>query len=183
MLVPVYKYLILHDHVSIPGIGSFTVQHSPSGISDNTILPPKQHIAFEAGSALTDKQFYQFLAAETGMNEVESVRKFQDFAYQLRKDIQSNPHIGLNGFGTFRKTPTGEITFEPVVTLDHYFTPVAPSSIEKNELIQEEEAVVESNETVEEVIIKRDYWWIWAIIFTILALAAIGYFYIKGEII
>jgi hypothetical protein len=186
MLNSFYKYLILHDHAGIPGIGNFSVERSPASINGNDIHPPLQSIVFAQGSALTDKQFYRFLSDETGLSEVDSVRKFQDFAYQLRKDIQSHPHVTLKGLGILKRNVTGGIVFEPAVPANQYFSRIGlPPVINKGKIIhQDEETTVNGVEAhAEEAIIKKDRWWIWALLLAVLAIAVIGYFIMQGDII
>jgi hypothetical protein len=186
MLNSLYKYFILHDHVGVPGIGNFTIERSSAEIIGNTIEPAKPVILFSPGSALTDKQFYQFLSLETGLSEVDSVRKFQDFAYQLRKDIQSNPFVTLKGFGTLKRNATGNISFEPAVTIDKYFSSLTALPLEKKEEEPSQEYITEENGIevyTEDEVITKDRWWIWALILAVLALGVVGYFYMQGDII
>lgn len=187
MLDLLYRYLILHDHVGVPGVGSFNIVSTPANISGNTIHPPKQHIRFFPGSALTDKQFYQFLSLEAGLSEVDAVRKFQDFAYQLRKDLQAWPQVALNGFGILKKTTSGEIAFEPVVSVDRYFSPLTATESETARATIHEQTVTDAGNGIEvyeeDEVVRKDRWWIWALLLTVLALAAIGYFYMQGEIL
>ena len=186
MLQHFYKYLLLHRHAGVPGVGNFSLEMKPSSIEGNAIHPPQHYIEFHPGSALTDKQFYQFLAAETGMSEVDSVRRFQDFAYQLRKDLQSHPQVDLHGLGLLKRSPTGEIAFEHVNGVQQFFAPIALKEIQKAEEFAGEEPppAMHGIETEEETeVVKKDYWWIWAILLAVTALAIIGYFFMKGEII
>jgi hypothetical protein len=186
MLNSFYKYLILHDHAGIPGIGNFSVERSAASIDGNDIHPPLQAIVFAPGSALTDKQFYRFLSDETGLSEVDSVRKFQDFAYQLRKDIQSYPCISLKGLGILKRNATGDIAFEPVAGAGKYFSPVTlPAVSDKRKIIhREEESDVNGIEVYPEAeMVKKDRWWIWALALALMALAVIGYFIMQGDIL
>ena len=83
MLHSLYKYLVLNDHAGIPGIGTFSIERGAAAMHGDMIDPPVQRIHFSHGTALTEKKFYQYLSSETGLSEVDAVRRFQDFAYQV----------------------------------------------------------------------------------------------------
>lgn len=186
MLNFLYKYLVLHDHVSVPGIGSFNIEKKPAMFNTDVVNPPSYVIKFSPGTALTEKKFYRFLSDETGVSEVDAVRNFQDFAYQLRKDIQSFPQVELKGMGALKKNAAGEILFEPSFSMDKYFPSVVASPVSSTvETPHQETAIAEPviEEHSGEAVIKKDRWWIWALILMVMALATIGYFFMHGDII
>lgn len=188
MLTALYKYLVLNEIVAIPGVGNFTITNIPATLKVSVIHPPQQVLSFHAGTALTDKKFYSFLAAENGVSEVDAVRKFQDFAYQLRKDIQSNNHVELTGLGTFTKSTTGELTFQPILSLDPLFPSISVKEVAAPATSIEAEAEVQMEEHGIEVYpedeaIPKDRWWIWPLILAVVALAAIGFYFMQEGVI
>jgi hypothetical protein len=177
MLDVLYKYLVLSDQAGLPGIGTFVVNRTPAYFKGSTLQPPGAAISFKPGSALTDKNFYHFAAGEKGISEVDAVRKFQDFAYELKKSIQSASFVELTGIGILKRNATGEIAFEPGPASD-FLAVLAPGAVQ---LPKQEVVDAEHNETMiseEEMPLEKDRWWIWATVLALLALAAIGYFYI-----
>jgi nucleoid DNA-binding protein len=181
MLNVLCKYLVLNDNVGIPGIGNFTVKRTASQSNGFTFYPPMHEIAFQPGSALTDKNFYHFLALEKNISEVDAVRKFQDFAYQLRKDIQSYPFVELSGLGVLKRNNTGELYFESAVVSNKYFPVLSPEEIASPVEEPVSDQVEQEIYSEEEAPVKKDRWWIWATVLALLALAAIGYFYMQEE--
>ena len=187
MLNSLYKFLLLNNNVSIPGIGSFFIERTAAVVNAGSVIPPKHQVQFQPGTALADRNFYSFLALETGSNEVEAIRKFQDFAYQLRKDIQSHPHVQLSGLGILQKNAVGEIEFQPSISADHYFPVIPliqPEKVEEkvvDEPMDEHHGIEVYPE--DEQPIKKDRWWIWAITLTVIALAAITYYYMQQGVI
>lgn len=183
MLNDVFKYLVLHDHVSIPGIGNFSIRKEPAHWEGNTLRPPMPVVVFEPGTALTDKRFYRFIAAEQGITEVEAVRHFQDVAYQLRKDLQANTSIELSGWGTFTKDNAGQPIFHSSLDLSTYLpglTPVAlvkPSQNDRGDSdINRNEAEFAGTTEAEEVVestARPDRWKVWALILGGAAILAI----------
>ncbi len=186
MLNSLYKFLVLNDHVSIPGVGTFGVQRTAASFDGNAFQPPVQTISFEAGTALADKKFYDFLAVDHDFSGLDAVRKFQDFAYQLKKDIQSNNAVELSGLGILKKNNLGAIVFESSA-INQYFPKLTPAEVEQPKNISTEN-VIPSSETVsypeeethEEDVVVKDRWWIWATVLGLLALAAISYFYMTN---
>ncbi len=190
MLSTLYKYLFLNEIAAIPGVGSLRVSSIPATTSAGMIHPPQQHLSFQAGTALTDKKFYSFLATETGVSEVDAVRKFQDFAYQLRKDIQSNAQVELTGLGIFKKNATGELAFESLLSPDKFFPSIPLTEVSKKPepsetVLQNETGVEEHGIEVyaEEESVPKDRWWIWALALSLIALAAIAYYYMQNGVI
>lgn len=186
MLNLLYKYLVLHNHVSVPGVGSFDIETVPATLNVNNVTPPSYSLKFSSGTALTDKNFYRFVSNETGVNEVDAVRKFQDFAYQLRKDIQSFPQVELSGLGLLKKDASGGLLFEPSFSVSKYFSPVTALPVNSIAVTEKADTVITLEpieEFTEEAVIKKDRWWVWAIVLMIIALATISYFFMQGEII
>jgi hypothetical protein len=178
MLNVLYKYLVLRDQAGLPGIGTFVVNRTPAYFKGSALQPPVTAISFKPGSALTDKNFYHFAAEEEGISEVDAVRKFQDFAYELKKSIQSASFVELTGIGVLKRNGTGEIAFEPGPGPG--FLPVLiPGELQsdKQEVVAAE--IKEGTVIEEEVQLKKDRWWVWATVLALLALAAIGFFYMQ----
>jgi len=179
MLDSLYKFLVLNNNVGIPGVGVFSIVKAPAKFDGTSFRSPVAQMQFEKGAALTDKNLYKFLAAEQFITEVDAVRKFQDFAYQLRKDLQSFSFVELSGIGFLRKNHLGELAFEPSSPATNYLPTLIPVEVQQSEThsIQPETEVVVSEEYPIENTSAKDRWWIWATVLALLALAAIGYFY------
>jgi len=180
MLTALYKYLVLNNIVAIPGVGNFTVVDKPAHINASIIHPPQQLLSFQPGTALTDKKFYSFLAHEKGVSEVDAVRKFQDFAYQLRKDIQANNHVELTGLGTFTKNATGDLAFQSSLSAGTFFPSIPLKPIPEPVIITSTEKEIEEHGIEvypEEEALPKDRWWLWAVVLAILAFAAIGFYF------
>jgi nucleoid DNA-binding protein len=178
MLASLYKYLVLNDTVSIPGVGNFKILRHSASLQHSAIHPPSSEIIFEPGTALADKNFYHFIALENNSTDVDAVRKLQDFAYQLKKEINSNAFVELKGLGVLSKNSIGEIIFKPASSAQNYLPvlnlqDVLHRSEDTFVTSSEEESAIET----EEEVIKKDRWWIWATVLAVLAIAAIAYFY------
>lgn len=184
MLHSLYKYLLLNEAVSIPGVGNFYIKKAAGQFNGTVFNPPVQKIIFEPGTALTDKNFYQFIAHEKEFSEVDAVRKFQDFAYQLRKEIQSHSFVELTGIGILKRNGNGEVVFESNASTENYFSNIHPQIVQQpsieNTIYEEDETLIISEGEAENI--AKDRWWIWATVLTVLAIAAIALFYFQENI-
>ncbi|WP_207494109.1 hypothetical protein [Aridibaculum aurantiacum] len=188
-----YKYLMLHEQVCIPGVGRFFKERTAArqDFINKVYQPPVFTISFREEPVKADKQFYDFLSKERGINEVEAIRSFQDFSYRFQQHVKKFSITELPGIGVIRKNEEGRLSFQQDELLRKYFPPVP---LEPTVRPSEEHALLVGNthtsstemqaklEAAEETKAKG-MWWIWALIIGVIAIAAIAYyFYINGNI-
>ena len=169
-----YKYLVLHKHLCIPQLGSFTVQKESARYEESTgsLHPPVENIVFSDGVIpISEKLFFDFLAYETGVDEVTAIKQFHDFSYVFRSHLLEKGWVELKGVGRLEKNESGTITFDAAPRLTGLFP-----------LLQEDgaAAVVPDEVTVEEEITdetRKDNWWIYAIVLLILGAGALLFYY------
>lgn len=183
----IHKYLLQYKKVSIPGIGHFAFEVKPASINteQNLLHAPQQYISFKSETALADRVFYNFLAKELHIEEIDAIKKFHEFTYQLKSDINNGEGVQFNGIGTLKKQLDGGFVFEPENSLENYFAnihlpEVAAASIETPiqhlQLKNEDFSNIELT-PVDESDAKPDYWWVYAIVLAVAAVAAIWYKY------
>jgi nucleoid DNA-binding protein len=178
-----YKYLVLHDYVSIPGIGHFTIERQPAkqDMEQNVVNAPVPVIKYKYDTDVADKPFYSFLASELNIDVVDAIRQFQDFSHRLKETISSKKAVELPSFGTL-KMAKSEIEFHPDTFVTEYYPPV---SIDKtslnsinNDLVDgEEEQETGDGEFVESNSASKSYWWLYALILASIGVGAIVYYY------
>ncbi len=184
-----YKYLIIYKQAPLPGVGIFNIVRKPAkhDVANKVIEPPVLNIDFKPQTATDTKGFSAFMAREYAVDEATTVRRFDQFSQHLNHDLHAQKPVELPGIGSLRKTANGEIIFEPANVLADYF-PVAiaePVLREKTSYeirvgethrtsSQMREALTDEPETVH---VRKDYWWIYAIILTVIGIAAIVYYY------
>ena len=186
-----YKYLLINRQVGIPGIGLFQLSHSTARIDadQKVIHPPVPQIKFTQKTTGADKKFFQFVSNELKVQEWESIRRFHDFTYKLKNDLNNKQSVDLAGMGTLVKNNVGEISFEPDTVLSRYYPPVtiehlyqqdAPApKIKEVPLAPPPDDWIKDEEVIEEPVLKQNKWWIAAIIIATLASAAIIFYYIN----
>lgn len=183
----IHKYLLQHKKVSIPGIGHFAIETKSASINgeQNVLLAPQQYISFKSETALADRVFYNFLAKELHIEEIDAIKKFHEFTYQLKSDINNVEGVQFNGIGSLKKQPDGSFVFEAENSLENYFADihlpeVSTESVETPlqhlQLKNEDFSNIELT-PADEAETKPDYWWIYAIVLALAAIAAIWYKY------
>lgn len=185
----IYKYFLLNKKLNLPGIGCFEIKTKPSFITtDNILMPPTELVNFSTTTALADKTFYQFLAKELHIEEVDAIKNFHDFSYQLQNGISKTNGIILPGIGVINKQASGEISFDAEDYINKYFTELTinknkskeiASEISAHQHIYKPSSTESTNYNTEENNLNtkqnKDYWWVFAIGLTILGIAAILY--------
>lgn len=184
-----YKYLIIHKQLALPGVGSFYIVREPAkhDVANRVISPPVLNIDFNPQASDDNKTFSAFLSKEKGIDEATAINHFDDFARRLKQDIHSQKPVELPGIGSLRKTVNGDLTFEPANVLADYFPPAIAEPVLREKASykirvgetqrtssQMRDALNDEPETVYD---SKDYWWIYAIILTIIGIAAIVYYY------
>src|SRR4051812_23737612 len=99
------KFLALNNHLSIPGIGNFLVETIPAQIdfTNRSVSPSNKKVVFSNDKLPAEKKFYDFLARELHIDEVQAIVKFTDFTDALQHSLMLNSSVDLNGIGTLTK--------------------------------------------------------------------------------
>ena len=181
-----YKYLILNKQVSIPGVGLFQVVQVPARLdfTKQVIHSPVPTIKFTNTSSSADKSFFEFVAHELNIQEFDTIRKFHDFSHKLKNDVNTHKSIELPGIGLLTKNTLGELSFEPAALLNEYF----PDTLAGTELTEEIHHPLPTDEELtstfgsdindDEIhVVKKERWWIAAIILAVIGIASIAYYY------
>ena len=181
----VYKYLLQYKKVSVPGIGNFSVTTLPATIDADTLYAPKNIIQFKPETAIADRIFYEFVAKELSINEVDAIKQYHEFAYQLKSDISHAEGVQFPGIGILKKQDSGSFIFEPEDSKLLFYpnikllqtnnnsnkqNKISNSFIEKNPSENIELTPVVVEETT-----KKDFWWLYALVLGIIGFAAIAY--------
>lgn len=186
-----YKYLLINSQVGIPGIGLFQLSHSTAKIDadQNIISPPVPLIKFTQKTTGADKKFFQYVSTELKVQEWESIRRFHDFTYKLKNDLNNKQSVELAGMGTLIKNNTGDISFEPDMVLNRYYPEIKIDKVYQQEapitkvkevpIAPPDEDWIKDEIVVEEVEVTPYKWWISAIIIAVLAIAAIVFYYLN----
>ncbi len=184
-----YKYLMLHEKVCIPGVGIFYKERQPAKLdfSNKLFQPPVHTIYFKEEPVQADKRFYTFASKEQGIDEVEAIRRFHDFAFRFKDSIHHNEETTLPGLGTLKRSEKGKLVFESEAIVAKYF-PATPAErivrkqAEHNLLVGDRST---TNTAMQEMLVdevtvtKKTRWLIAAVILAVVAIAAIVVYYVQ----
>jgi nucleoid DNA-binding protein len=180
------KYLLQYKKVSVPGIGNFSIEIQSSFFTEEqTILQaPQNIIVYKPETALADRIFYDYLAKELRINEVEAIKHFHEFTYQLKQDISNADSTVLPGIGTLIKQPNGSFSFEQEAVLNDYFSAIKVEQPLQKNTDDLSDAIIIREQNFNHIELtpvtdvdneKKDYWWVFAIVLAIVGIAAIIY--------
>ena len=95
----IQKFLALHHHVALPGIGNFTVEKQPAAIdfTNRNINASKNIILFSNDDKQPEKYFYDFLSAELHIDESQAANVFTAFAEKLKDELNNNKPVYFRG--------------------------------------------------------------------------------------
>ncbi len=184
MFTELYRYLLQHKQLSVPGIGTFLLERKAAEVDfpHKKIIPPVYSFTLRPTGSMMSKSFFSWLAAVLQVSDRDAVLRFNDFAFDMKRQINNGVIIDWNGVGELRKGATGEIEFSPS---PKELIPELPITAEK--LIRENAGhkvrVGEEDKTSAEMVeyfsqprIKRSLWWVYALILVLLSSIFIGWY-------
>jgi hypothetical protein len=188
MYETLYRYFIQYRKLAVPGVGTFLLERNPavSDFVNKLINPPFYSVSLKTSVDPPSINFFKWLAETLHISDHDAIIRFNDFVYDLKKQVSAGDAIDWQGVGKFNKGLAGEIKF----------TPATGSAIEKpivaEKLIREkaehmvrvgedQKTSAEMSEMLNQPVVKRSLWWITALVIGVLALLFIGwYFYEQG---
>jgi hypothetical protein len=192
MYTTLYRYFIQHNNLNVPGIGTFLLHKEPATIDfpNKKMMPPVYKISLigSRGEALapatSHKPFYSWIAAILRITDREAVMRFNDFAFDIKKQIEAGNTVQWQGVGTLSKGLGGEIKFIPFRSEIILQDPVAAEKIIR-ENAQHSVRVGEEHKTSAQMtemlaaqpVTKRSTWWAWSLIAGLLVVMFLGWYF------
>jgi hypothetical protein len=181
------SYLFQHKTCPLPGLGTLSViAGSADGDFVNALIKaPVPAIIFETKE--TDATvLIDFIAAKTNATVLQSIESLGHLTNSLKAAAITNKPATLNGVGDFFTDEKGRINFRPEL-LPPAFLP-AVKAIRVIHPEAEHQILVGDKETTNTVMteyftetpVKKDRWWIWAIVIAAVALLAILFYLNNG---
>jgi len=183
-----YRFLVRHKRIDLPGIGAIILQIHPaeSQFVNQSFLPPRYYATFEKEKQTAPGKLFSWLAASSNSTEADAANQFNDFIFQLSTELDSGRKIVWNGVGAFQKDHGGEIKFETnsngLAWLEQ--TPakkVIRENAEHSMLVGEtEKTSVQMTELLSNprsVTIKRHHWWLWPLAVIIAISIFLGWYF------
>ena len=175
MFALLHQYLIENSVLQLPRIGTLEFAEVPArlDVADKQLHAPRKTLRLNDNSETPDKHALMgFLSHHLNISEEQSYTVFQQFTESMRSTLNAKRILYWHNLGAFQKDETGLIRFVQTTDIDEYLPPVsADRMIRQN---AEHAMMVGDTETTntamqeyyddEPVEVKRDYWWVWAII-------------------
>jgi hypothetical protein len=177
-----YQFLILNKQLSLPGIGTIYLQKTSSELDfgNKIFTSPTYNFKIEHGREMLSKKLFNWISKELYISELDAIRMLNDFSFDLKKKISSESKVNWPKVGMLLKDNKGEIILDsPSFNLDCekpvFAEKVIREKAEHTMLVGEmEKSVSEMEELLGEETIKKDYFWIIAVILCIASILFTG---------
>lgn len=126
-----YKYLLQHKRLALPGVGTIQLERSAAqhDYANKVFTPPVYTFSFDRNHDMPSKKLFSWLAGNLGISEWEAIRKLNDFAFAVKKQLQAGKLINWDGVGTMQSALSGEVRFKPVEIFFPYELPVMAEKV------------------------------------------------------
>lgn len=187
MYPELYSYLIYNKSLHLPGIGSFILNRKPAEADfiNKCIHPPVFSVVLQTGNEKPSSKFYTWLAATFNISEKEAIIRFNDFVFDLKKQVNDGVKIDWKGVGSISKGlgDTFRFTNEDMnpVLQPVYAEKIIREKAEHAVLVGERERTsAEMTELLSNTGTKKSYWWVLPLSIALLAFMFIGW-YLSGK--
>jgi hypothetical protein len=152
---PLTKYLLRHKQLSIPSIGTFTIEEEPArfDFGEKIILPPATRAVYHEGSELPEAQV-SFLSRELQLDAGDVKNRLHSFGNVLRGALQQEP-VFWGGLGIL-ELRGNKVVLQPGASL--LLEPVPAQKVIRDDalhLVRRGEDRVEFSFRPEEAIVAR----------------------------
>jgi hypothetical protein len=188
MYEALYQYFILHKQLSLPGIGTFLLEKKSAhnDFVNKQIYPPAFSVSLNSSGNPSSVNFFKWLAGALHISDHDAIIRFNDFLFDLKKQINEGSTIEWHGVGTLSKGLAGETIFAPAIN-PAVEKPVAAVKVirEKAEHMvrvgEDQKTSAEMTEMLNKPAMIRSWQWVTAFVVGIIALLFIGWhFYQEG---
>ena len=180
----VYKYFALNKSVSLPGIGSFSVetQNAKLNFIEKTLYAPVHNIRYNKFDG-PDKKFYHFLSVETGTEEADAIENLKTFTERVKEQLEKDHVVSLEGLGTLTKSVSG-YEFVADATVQKYFPDITAERIIRQnaqhtvKVGEQERTSTQMHEHFQQKKVKEDNWFVHALILGAIGIVDIAVYYL-----
>lgn len=184
MYPELYQYLLLHKQLPVPGVGTFLLERRPAQIDfpNKQMLPPVYSISMQSSALIPTGKFFNWLGAVLGISQMDAVIRYNDFAFEVKKQLDKGDTVIWNGVGVIKKGLAGEIKFAPAeITVTEQPVPAIKVLREKAEhtvrVGEDERTAAEMEEMLTKPEEKKSYWWAYALAIGLLAVIFTGWYF------
>ncbi|MDZ4796156.1 MAG: hypothetical protein SGI83_17900 [Bacteroidota bacterium] len=185
MYYQLYQYLIQHKELPVPGIGTFLLERKPAEMDfpNRTIHPPSYAVALQPASYVPGRIFFSWLAQSLGITDREAIFRFNDFAFDMKRQISDGTVINWNGVGTLNRGLSGDVKFTAISSAGNLLSPVTAEKVIRKKaehmvrVGEDQKTSAEMTEMLNQTEEKRSYWWAFPLAAGLLAIMFIGWYF------
>ena len=178
------SYLFQHKTCPLPGLGTLLIKQAAAqgNFLHKTITPPQVYISFENKESEADT-LVDYIAAKTNSPVLTAIDALGKYCNQLKSELNSGSTTAINMVGSFTADDTGSIHFKPVQLPAALLPAVDAQRVIHPEaehvmLVGDKETTnTEMAEYYTETPVAKNYWWVWALVLTVVSLLAILLYY------
>jgi hypothetical protein len=180
-----YEFLVLNKKLSLPGIGTISLNENSSQLDfiNKQFTPPSFYFTLESQNDKPSKKLFEWLSLSLGISEWDAIKSVNEFSQLIKTKISEAGEIAWENIGVLQRDVAGNLKLvSNTLTLKNAQPVIAEKVIrEKAEhtvLVGEQErSAVEMEEYFADHASKRNYAWIIAVVLTVLAVMFIGWYF------
>ena len=183
MYPELYQYLLQYKKLPVPGIGTFLLERHPARFDfpNKQVLPPTYTYVLDPVANVPKGGFFKWLGTALGISSMDAVVQFNNFAFDMKKQLEKGHTIDWKGVGQVKKGLGEELRF----TAHEILVQEAPVPAIRvlREKAEHTVRVGEDERTAAEMEIflskpdeKKSYWWAWALALGLLSVLFSGWY-------
>lgn len=185
MYTTLYQYLIQHKHLSIPGIGNFKLSGTPAHMDfpERRVDPPAYHFSLEFPATASPGNFFYWLGTALGVSDREAIIRFNNFSFDMRKQIMDGSTIDWKGVGSLSKGLAGEIRFVETTDQLYHARPITAEKVIRSKpehmvrVGEDQKTALEMAALLGKQDADRSFWWAVPLAICLLAIVFIGWYF------
>ena len=171
-----HQYLIEYSRLHMPGIGTLEFAEVPGRLQviDKILVAPKKVLRLNQDDQQFDKHtLMTFLSRRLDISEEQAWSVYHQYIESVRTNLATRRILYWLNLGAFQKDESGIVQFIQSTDIDQYLPAVpitgdmsiasSAKTLEKNDFTDSAETSL-SNDDIYTETVKRDYWWVMAII-------------------
>lgn len=177
------SYLLQSGECSLEHIGTilFTSKPAVLDIARKQILPPASEITFTEGATQSSPGLIKYVAQKKGYSADVAESILSGFCTEWKERLDAGEPFVFETFGSLQKNGAGSIFFKNDNGYEFLKPVIAERVIHENAahsvLVGDREIAFKMTPEyeIEEPLIKRSMWWIWAVVLAAIGLVVIIY--------